>query len=370
MEQKEQLRDYVQSQLTSGVSADEIKNQLTGAGWDEQSVKDAFDQTHKAMTPMVSQEKVDTLKGGIPQDEQGVFEATGKKRGRLKTAWLLLKQSLKILKNNKVLLKYPLMSGVLSVLLLIIFGIIILIGGDTFVYTAKDFLGDDEVYFTNIGMVLGFFYYVIAFFVIYMYNAGLAAHVLDIFKGKSGDYKSYMKLAWGKAGVLFVYSIITAVVGVIINILERNRITGYILSRIIDVLWALANLFTIPLIVEEDISAPKAIKQSAKLFKSTWGQNIGARIGFGLIVFLLYILLLIPLMFLFIFIASFLGAYAVIAVIILLVISLLAVFIVETAASQVLNVALYYFARYRQVPAAFDKELLNASFVPKKRKKK
>lgn len=380
MDHQEQLRSYIYNQLRAGLNPDEVTAQLRGAGWTEEHIQAGFaavssqiapsppSPTLEQSTPATNSSQPDNTYA--QPNQPAVFQANGKKRGRIKTAWLLMKQSLKVLKNNKQLLKYPLMGVIMSLLVTIIFGLLFYLARDSMIYTAKDVFGEDEFYLKGPGYILGFLYYVIAFFVVYIYNAGLAAHVLDIFRGKSGEYKSYMKIAWSKKGTIFIYSLITATVGLILHAIEqRARWLGWIVSRILGTLWSLANLFTIPIIVETDSSTPSAIKQSTKLFISRWGENIIARITFGGLMFLMYLLIWLPLMFIFGMILFPLELVGFALWFALLIISLIFFITLETAASNILSTSLYYYARYGQVPAAFDPELLNSVFVPKKKKR-
>lgn len=373
MEQQEQLKTYIYQQLQSGLNPDEITSQLRGAGWDEASINSAFQmvQSNIVPTPPSVPHVTTNTTANITQTQiLQHYEPLGKKRGRLKTAWLLLKQSVKILKSNKQLLRYSFMSGLLSTLITIIFALIFVLGGDALYYKELDIFGDEDVYPTNLGLIVGFVYYIIVFFTVFIYNAGLAAHVLDIFRGKSLGYSDYMKRAWGKAKTLFVYSVITAVVGVILRALERNRLLGFVVSKILGLLWAFANLFTIPIIVENDIGAIKAIKRSMQLFKSRWGENIAARIGFSGIALLIYLLIMIPIAVLLFIVGAAFGGAGIIVAFGLVLLSVIAFAIIETAASQVLSVALYYYAQYQQVPANFTPELLNAALIPKKKRRK
>jgi len=365
MEKIEQLKEYIYKQLQSGMNPDEITSQLRGSGWDENLIADAFKAVQAQIVPS-SPVTTETPGDSHPATN---FQANGKKRGRIKTAWLLMKQSLKVLKNNKELLKYPFMGGIISLLLTLIFGLILFLGRDSLIYTAKDVLGDDEIYLKGPGYILGFIYYVIAFFVVFTYNAGLVAHVLDIFRGKSEDYQHYMKIAWSKKGPIFIYSLISATVGVILHAIEqRAKWLGWIISRVFGVLWTLANLFTIPIIVETDSSAPSAIKQSSKLFISRWGENIAARITFGALMFLVYLVLFIPVAVVLLILLSFLGAAGIIVFFVIFLIGIIIFATIETAASNILSTALYYYAKYGQVPAAFDASLLNSALVPKKKR--
>lgn len=371
MDHQQQLRDYIHLQIQAGLDPNEITQQLRTAGWDEAPIAGAFKDVRASLYPSAAPKEPAAQPSPATQAQSNqLLQATGKKRGRLKTAWLLLKQSFKVLSNNKHLVRYPFMGGLITLLIAVIFVIIIFATGDTFVYNAKDIFGDEEVYFTPQGMALLFAYYVIAFFVISIYNAGLAAHTLDIFRGKSGSYKSYMGLAWSKRNPIFVYAAITATVGLILQFIEqRFKILGYIVSRVLGALWSLANLFTIPIIAESNVSAPRAIKESTQLFVSRWGENIGARIGFGGLALLFYLLVAFPLFAILIAVGASLGSIGIVVGLILIVILLIAFITIETAASNILSTALYFYARYSQIPAAFDQDLLNAVFIPKKKRR-
>ncbi len=363
MEDQEQLKKYVYQQIQSGMHPDEIAQQLRSSGWDEATIQSVFSAVQTSIAPTPP-----TVPSSLAP--AAIFEPLGKKRGRLKTAWLLLKQSLKVLKNNKQLLRYPFMGGLTTLFITIIFAVPMLASGDTFLYRGVDVYGNEQVNLTGLGMLVTFVYYVISFFIIFIYNAGLAAHVLDIFHGKSLEYRHYMSVAWSKRGTIFVYSLISATVGFILNSIEqRSRLLGYIVSRVLGALWTFANLFTIPIIVESDAGAPSAIKQSTKLFLSRWGENIGARVSFGGLAMLLYLLVLIPFIVLMAFISSFLGVAGIIFMIAIVFISIIIFITVVNAASNILSTALYFYAKYQQIPAAFEPELLNAVFIPKKKRR-
>jgi len=380
MDKIEQLKSFIYQQIQSGINPDEIATQLRTAGWDEASITSAFSAVQvqivptvppaTAMTPAHPGQPGNPTQPAYASQPATNFQASGKKRGRIKTAWLLMKQSLKVLKNNKQLLRYPFMAILMSLLVTIPFIIIVIAGGDAVYTERKDVFGDDDIELKPVGLALAFIYYVVAYFVLFIYNAGLAAHVLDLFRGKSQGYKYYMAIAWSKKKPIFVYSVISATVGIILQFIEqRARWLGFIVSRILGAAWTLANLFTIPVIVESDISAPGAIKQSAKLFISRWGENVAARIGFGGLMFLIYLLIVFPFLILVAVLSSLLGAAGIFLFIIIALIAILLFITIETAASNVLSTALYFYAKYEQVPAAYDQELLNAALVPKKQRR-
>lgn len=372
---KNQLAQYVYSQLQSGLNPDEITRQLKDAKWDDVSIKDAFNAVQSNMNPQ--SQGVDD---GQPRDnETGAtvvnYAANGpRKRGRIKTSWILFKQSMKVLRNNKGLLRYPFMSGLISVLVFTVFAVIVFLSREVFFTVSTDTLGGEEYVLSPLGYVASFGFYIFSSFIVFMYSAGLAAHVLDIFRGQSQGYKTYMKKAWSKAGPLFVYSVITATVGTILNAIEeRARWIGWIVSRILGTLWKLGNLFTIPVIVEGDVGAVTAIKSSIGLFKSRWGENIAGRVTFGVISLLILLLSAIPVFFTMFLVGFIVGSInenaAIIVIILLNFVWLISFAVIMSAASSVLNTALYYYARYETIPAAYDQDILNSVFVQKKKRK-
>lgn len=382
MNDQEKLNGYIYRQLQAGLQPEEIAQQLRTAGWDEATIARSFEAARATLTPLaqpitppVQQVVASPSSQPSPIVQQMAtgpavsFAPTGQKRGRIKTGWLLLKQSMKVLLHNKQLIRYPFMGGLMSLLLTIIFAVIVVAGHSIFLVHSVDSAGK-SVWTANLyGNMLGAVYYVLTFFVIFLYNAGLAAHVLDIFRGTSQPYKHYMKVAWSKRVPIFFYAIITATVGFILRTIEqRFKFLGFFISKIFGALWTLANLFTIPVIVESDSSAPSAIKQSTKLFLSRWGENITARITFGGLAFGLYLLLLIPLFIVTVMLGGLLGAVGIIIGFVIIFISIIAFATVETAAESILSTGLYYYAKYEQIPGAYDPELLNATFIPKKQK--
>ena len=364
MNDQEKLNGYVYRQLQSGLQPEEVTQQLRTAGWDEATIARSFEASRANLTPtplpLATDEPIVTA-------PTVTFASTGQKRGRIKTSWILLKQSLKVLQHNKQLIRYPFMGGLISLLVMIITAAIFIFSGDTFTVDSVDASGHVGSALTGYGLVLGAAYYVTTFFVIFLYNAGLAAHVLDIFRGTSQPYNHYMKVACSKWVPILFYSVITATVGFILRTIEeRFKFVGYFIRRIFGTMWTLANLFTIPVIVESDANAPSAIKQSTQLFLSRWGENVAARITFGGIAFGLYFLILIPIFIGIVVLGSTFGVVGYIIGGVIFVISMIIFATIETAAESVLSTALYFYAKYEQIPGAFEPELLNATFVPKK----
>ena len=98
-------------------------------------------------------------------------------------------------------------------------------------------------------------------------------------------------------------------------------------------------------------------KASAALLKRTWGENIAARVGFGL----LGLVAIIPAV-LVVVATGALGGAALVLGILVAVPYLALVVVVLTALNAVFQTALYLYATTGSVPTGFDDSNLQASF--------
>ncbi|MDB5181460.1 MAG: hypothetical protein JWP13_223 [Candidatus Saccharibacteria bacterium] len=281
---------------------------------------------------------------------------------------MLFRQSFSVLIGNKYLLRYLLMTGLWVLLITVaMVGLYLFIDWKSpKTYSVDKNSGREFTSLLGFGML--FINYILVYFVINFYAAGLTANVLDIFQGQRRPYQIYIGVARKKAPTLFFYSAIAATVGVLLQyIAERVRWVGWLISWFLGTLWSLGTLFVVPIIITSESGAPTAIKQSVKFFKTTWGENITAKVTVNFPLFLIQLSLMavfIPLAF---FLTAITGHIEVfIGVFIVYILCSLTVAVIGSFANSLINIALFYFAAYRQVPPAFSADLLNSIFVPRK----
>lgn len=372
----EKLKNYIRKQLNLGLQANEIHNQLKQAGWPDNLIQHAFQLVQAEVVPTLNQEQSSPSTPEVHvQPQVQVMPQTNLPttvtRGRFKTGWLLFKQSITVLRHNEGLMRYVIMSFIVSFILSIIYFFIfifarhILIQGVSTANTGQTYLNLKPA-----GYILVFVYYILTFFIVNLYSAGLVANVIDLFHGTSKHYSNYMKVAWSKAANLFIFSVIEATVGLILRaITERSQLLGRIITWIIGAIWSLARLFVVPVIVTSNDNALISIKRSTKLLVSTWGENLIGRVSFGGVAVVLFLLVFLPVSIVLILVSVLIGHIIGAMVGILLVLLLFLAFsILISTASSVLNTALFYFAQYREIPAAFDPALINSVFIHRKRK--
>jgi hypothetical protein len=359
-----ELSTYIFQQLQIGLSPADISAGLRNAGWKETDISAGFSTAQASVVP--SPAVAGAASAQLPPPIA---------RGRMKTGWLIFKQSIRFISDNPGLVRYIIMSLIFT---LIIFGILVAIilvdshGSHTLFYTTYDITTDKTSYgVTGLGFVVTVIFGYVGTFVTYYYGVALASHVLAIFHATPGTYKDHITLARKRLPAIAVYALIATVVGYILRMIEeRFRIIGLIIARILGVLWTLATTFVLPIIADTNENAPQSIKHSVALFKSTWGETITGRIALTGFLFLIYFLIGIPVTIaLTVGLSSLFGFIGVVIAIVLFVIGIIIISTLEILASNVLNVSLYYYAQYKVIPPSFSPELLASVFVAKKAKK-
>ena len=64
---------------------------------------------------------------------------------------------------------------------------------------------------------------------------------------------------------------------------ERSGIVGRIVGSLVGLAWSLVTFLVLPVLVIEQIGPIQAVKRSAELFKHTWGENMIANAGIGIV---------------------------------------------------------------------------------------
>ena len=86
---------------------------------------------------------------------------------------------------------------------------------------------------------------------------------------------------------IFIWSIIVTIVAILIAIVKGDRREGSFVRQILGSMlqygWTMMTFFVVPIIVAENMAPISAIKKSSSLFKRTWGDQVTANFGFGII---------------------------------------------------------------------------------------
>ena len=132
-------------------------------------------------------------------------------------------------------------------------------------------------------VILAVAYLTLAFITIF-FNAALVHAANERMDGGDPTVGSAIRGALGKIHRILPWAIVSATVSVILRSLEeRAGLVGRMVIGFIGLAWSLVTFLIVPVLVIEDIGVFDAVKRSGALFKRTWGENMAAQVGFGLL---------------------------------------------------------------------------------------
>jgi hypothetical protein len=267
-------------------------------------------------------------------------------------SWALVKASAAVLRSDKELMIFPLLSAGACVLVFLTFLVpsitLNLFGGE---------VGPAHLFF-------GFMFYFAQYSVIIFFNCALVGAAMIRLDGGDPTLKDGLDIAKSRIGPILGYAAIAATVGLILQALrdKENNIVVRLLGSALGAAWTLATFLVIPVMVAQDIGPIDALKRSINLMKRTWGENIIGSAGIGL-VFGLILVGVVLLGFALTFVASAVAWQLGLAVGVIAALAVMLLLVYQAALSGIYSAALYRYATEGEAPAGFG-ELQNA-FVAK-----
>ncbi len=201
--------------------------------------------------------------------------------GRFSNSFALVKASANVLKLDKELMVFPLMSGIATILVAASF-----IAPIFWVGSPEMFAEGESFSYTM--AVYGFLFYLVQYTVIFFFNAALVGAALIRLDGGDPTVGDGLAIASKRMGAIIGYAAIAATVGMILRFIqERVGIVGQIVVGLMGLAWTLTTYLTVPILVTKDIGPIDAVKESALIFKRTWGEQVIGNFGMGWAVFIL-----------------------------------------------------------------------------------
>ena len=194
----------------------------------------------------------------------------------------LMKASLNVLKLDKELLVFPVMSGIATVLVTASFVVPIALTDGWAVF--------DEGGGDYLAMTVMFLFYVVMYTVIFFFNSALVGAALIRLDGGDPTVSDGLSIASKRMGSILGYAVMSATVGMILNMIsERGGIFAKIASAFAGMAWTLATYLAVPVLVTKDVGPIDAVKESAAIFKRTWGEQVVGNFGLSWAMFFAFL---------------------------------------------------------------------------------
>jgi len=185
--------------------------------------------------------------------------------------------SFKVLKANKRLVIFPILSGISLLLILASFvtAVLAAVGWDA------DAIGDPS---QGMSILLLFLYYLVNYFIVVFFNMALIHCTHLYFKGQEPTISDGIRFSLSRIGAIFAWSMFAATVGTILRLIaEELGWLGKLIISIIGIAWSVATFFVVPVIAYENLGPIDAFKRSTKMMREKWGESLGAGFSFGLV---------------------------------------------------------------------------------------
>ncbi|MBS1254102.1 MAG: hypothetical protein MAG451_03158 [Anaerolineales bacterium] len=205
---------------------------------------------------------------------------------RISNSWELVKASAAVLRADKELIVFPIVSSIGVLIVTATFALPMLLAGflDTLL------AGQSEV----AGVVVAFLFYVVQYLVIFSANTALVGAAMIRLQGGDPTVRDGLRITYEHLGQILGYALIAATVGMILRwVSERGGTVGRIASSLVGLAWNVATFLVVPVLVVEDVGPIDAVKRSAELLKRTWGEQIAGNLSIGLIFGLLSVVALL-----------------------------------------------------------------------------
>lgn len=278
---------------------------------------------------------------------------------RLINSWELVKASFSVLRADKELLIFPIIS---SIGLLLVSAVFII---PFFAGAAIDSAFEN---FQVAGFLVLFAYYIVQYAVIFFANTALVGAAMIRLNGGDPTVRDGIDVALKNFVPILGYALISATVGVLLKLVsDRSKGFGKFVTSLLGSAWNIATYLVVPVLAVEGIGPIDAVKRSVELLKRTWGEQIAGNIGLGGITALgVFGVLILGGGAIYGAFYFDLGLAVIIGLGVLMMIALGILGLISSALNGIYSAAVYQYATTGEVGDFFEDELVINAFRPKR----
>jgi hypothetical protein len=281
---------------------------------------------------------------------------SNKKIGKIRASYLLTIESFELLKKDKEVMLFTVLSIVTNIIVCAIFvGLALMVFFFTKDAAWMQDIKNNERLASGIGFGIFFLLYICIYFVTVFFEAGVVTIVYARINGQDLSFKDGLHNAQAHAGKLFAWALLAATVGMVLRyIAERSKLLGRLMAYFLGALWSIVTFFMVPTLILENAGIGESIKRSGATFKNTWGEtliiNFSTSLFFGALMLVAFLL----------FLATFLteNIYIIVPAGILFALFIVVTLIVSATLNSIFRVVLYTYAKYQKLSDDFSPELI------------
>lgn len=278
--------------------------------------------------------------------------------GRITNGLNLARASWEVLKLDKEMLLFPVLSGLACLVVIASFAAPLVAGNHLQTITDEENVPQDPVLW-----VVLFCFYFANYFVIVFFNVALVSCAMIRFDGGNPTVMDGLRAAFARLPQIFAWALLSATVGMILKAIEsRSSKAGKVAAGLLGMAWGISTYFVVPVLAAERVGPLQAIKRSLSILRKTWGEALVSNISISLIVFLAVLACCVPAVLGALATASYnqpaylIGGAAITLILIIL------VSLISSVLNVVIVAALYRYASAGTVPDFFDPDVVRNAF--------
>lgn len=284
--------------------------------------------------------------------------------GKFARSWALMKASAAVLRSDKSLLVFPLLSGLCT----------LLVAASFLIPVGLMAIGDGhagarvEEGMSAGAYLLMFGFYLVQYFVIIFFQTALTGVALMHLRGEPTSVAAGFALARARLPQILGYALIAATVGLVLRMIqERLGLLGRLVVGFIGLAWTVATFLVVPVLVSKDVGPIDAVKESVALLKRSWGENLIGNGGIGIVFGLLMVLAVLVGAVLIGGAVAMQSVVAIVVAAVIVVTGFVLLGLVQASLQGIYSAALYRYAESGEASVGFDQALLQQAFAPKKK---
>ncbi len=179
------------------------------------------------------------------------------------------------------------------------------------------------------------------------FQAAMVGGARERLTGGDPTISSAIGIASSRLAVIVPWALFSWTIGMVLRALEENAgALGRFVVNLLGMAFRVVTFLAVPVLVVEQLGPINTLKRSGELFKRTWGENLIAQAGFGILGFLAAIPIII--------LAVLIGAVTSPILGIIVAVPLIAgLVVVMTSLTAIFQTALYQYVTTNEAPADF-----------------
>ncbi len=275
---------------------------------------------------------------------------------RIENSWNLVKASWSVLRADKELIVFPIISLIaVSIVTLTFF-----VPGTVWFVSSSG--SEQGAWGSPLYLVFLLVFYLFQYTIIFFCNTALVGAAMIRLNGGDPTVSDGFGIARDRLGKIVAYAFIASTVGMFFRWLSEKGLLGRIIAGLIGLTWNIATYLVVPVLVVEDVGPIEAIKRSAALLRKSWGEQIAGHVGISVVfgfITLGVILLAVPLM---IVVIASKSVVLIVGGVLALLITLLGLGLLSSALNGIYTAAVYRYAVNGEPGEFFDKRLVEQTF--------